>query len=74
MNPAEADVRSCSKGVKRRSHAFKKVLWGGKVVKPALGDITSWVLDSLNKKLYKDERVDLSMLTMGDGLTLAVRR
>lgn len=68
-------MQRCSKGVKRRSHApFKKVLWGGKVVKPALGDVTSWVLDSLNKKLHKDERVDLSMLTMGDGLTLAVRR
>lgn len=50
------------------------MLWGGKVVKPALGDVTSWVLDSLNKKLHADERVDLSMLTMGDGLTLAVRR
>ncbi|TNM99921.1 catechol O-methyltransferase domain-containing protein 1-like [Takifugu flavidus] len=54
--------------------AIDNVLWGGKVVKPALGDVTSWVLDSLNKKLHADERVDLSMLTMGDGLTLAVRR
>lgn len=65
----------CLKGVKRPSlFPFKKVLWGGKVVKPALGDVTSWVLDSLNKKIHADQRVDLSMLTMGDGLTLAVRR
>uniref|UniRef100_H2S6W4 Catechol-O-methyltransferase domain containing 1 n=2 Tax=Takifugu rubripes TaxID=31033 RepID=H2S6W4_TAKRU len=54
--------------------AIDNVLWGGKVVKPALGDVTSWVLYSLNKKVHADERVDLSMLTMGDGLTLAVRR
>lgn len=50
------------------------MLWGGKVVSPALGDVTSWVLDSLNKKLHADERIDLSLLTVGDGLTIAVKR
>lgn len=44
------------------------------MVRPALGDVTSWTLYSLNEKLYKDERIDLSMLTIGDGLTIAVRR
>lgn len=49
-----------------------QVLWGGSVVNPV--DITSMVLDALNKKIHKDLRVDQSMLTVGDGLTIAIKR
>jgi len=31
-------------------------------------------LQALNSKLHRDERVDISMLPIGDGLTLARKR
>lgn len=51
-----------------------QVLWGGRVVNPAPSDVTSQVLDALNRKIHKDQRVDQSMITVGDGLTIAIKR
>ena len=53
--------------------AIDNTLWGGKVASPAATDDTR-ALQALNTKLHADTRVDLSLLPIGDGLTLARKR
>jgi len=53
--------------------AIDNTLWGGAVAKPARDDDTR-ALQDLNRKLHADERIDLSLLPIGDGLTLARKR
>ena len=50
--------------------AIDNTLWSGKVAVPA-EDADTAALQALNRKLYADTRVDISMLPIGDGLTLA---
>ena len=56
--------------------AFDNVLWGGRVAKPVdpARDPDTAALCRLNAKLHHDERVDLTMVPIGDGLTLARKR
>jgi caffeoyl-CoA O-methyltransferase len=54
--------------------AFDNVLWSGRVADPNAQDADTTALRALNRKLHADARVDLSMLPIGDGLTLARRR
>jgi caffeoyl-CoA O-methyltransferase len=55
--------------------AIDNTLWSGKVASPAAdADADTKALQALNIKLHRDERVDLSMLPIGDGLTLARKR
>jgi len=53
--------------------AIDNVLWGGSVARPA-NDADTRALQALNDKLHGDERIDLAMLPLGDGLTLARKR
>ena len=54
--------------------AIDNVLWGGSVVHPADGDADTEALQVLNAKIHRDERVDMALLPIGDGLTLARKR
>lgn len=54
--------------------AIDNVLWDGAVARPAAGDADTLALQALNAKLHRDERVDLAMLPISDGLTLARKR
>lgn len=54
--------------------AVDNVLWHGKVVDPAVSDPDTEAIRRLNAKLKSDERVTLSLVPIGDGLTLARRR
>ena len=54
--------------------AIDNVLWEGAVADPAKNDADTAALKGLNRKLHGDARVTLSMLPIGDGLTLARRR
>ncbi len=50
------------------------VLWGGAVVDKKDNSKDTTAIRELNKKLSNDKRVDISMLPLSDGLTLARKR
>ena len=49
-------------------------LWEGKVVDATVTDVDTEAIRAINTKLAGDERVTLSLLPVGDGLTLARKR
>ena len=55
--------------------AIDNVLWSGRVAKPAEpGDADTLALQQLNNALHGDTRIDLALLPIGDGVTLARKR
>ena len=49
-------------------------LWSGRVIDPEVNDEDTVAIRQFNDKLHADERVDLSLLPLADGLTLARKR
>jgi predicted O-methyltransferase YrrM len=54
--------------------AVDNTLWGGSVANPEKQSESTLALREFNKKLSTDERVDIALVPIGDGLTLAVKR
>ena len=53
--------------------AVDNTLWSGWVADPGRKDADTTALRKFNDKLHRDERVALSMLPLGDGVTLALK-
>ena len=49
-------------------------LWGGDVADPTVSDPDTKAIDSFNRRITDDPRVDSVQLTVGDGLTLLRKR
>jgi len=54
--------------------AFDNVLWSGRVADPSDRSASTTALRELNEHLSNDARVSLTMLPIGDGLTLTRKR
>ncbi len=54
--------------------AIDNVLWGGSVANPTKQDKDTGAIRAFNNALHGDARVDLSLVPIGDGLTLARKR
>jgi caffeoyl-CoA O-methyltransferase len=54
--------------------AVDNVLWGGSVIDPGDTSRDTEAIRRFNRDLLADERVDISMVPIGDGLTLARKR
>ena len=50
------------------------VLWGGSVADPADNDADTKAIRALNAKLKADDRVDIALLAVGDGMTCLLKR
>ena len=50
------------------------VLWGGRVLDPAQDDRDTEAIRAFNRKVAADDRVEVVLLPVADGLTFAVKR
>jgi predicted O-methyltransferase YrrM len=54
--------------------AIDNVLWSGRVADPTEQDNRTQKIRAFNEKLHQDDRVMISLLPIGDGLTLAMKQ
>jgi caffeoyl-CoA O-methyltransferase len=54
--------------------AIDNTLWSGRVADPADQDTDTRAIRAFNETLYRDARVDISLIPIADGLTLAMKR
>jgi caffeoyl-CoA O-methyltransferase len=54
--------------------AVDNTLWSGRVADPGNAEADTVALRHFNEHLHRDERIDLSLVPIGDGLTLARKR
>jgi len=54
--------------------AVDNTLWGGSVVDRRDKTVDTRAIRAFNRKLIRDRRVDIALVPVGDGLSLAVRR
>ena len=54
--------------------AIDNVLWSGRVADPQDQDKSTLAIRALNEKLHHDQRVTISLISIADGLTLALKR
>ncbi len=54
--------------------AIDNVFWDGKVADRRFRDASTLAIRELNEKIRKDPRIDVSMLPIGDGLTLVRKK
>lgn len=54
--------------------AIDNTLWSGAVADPKVHDADTDAIRALNDALHHDQRIALSLLPLGDGLTLALRK
>ncbi len=54
--------------------AIDNVLWSGKVASPEVHDPDTDALRALNEKIHKDDRVQMALVPLADGIMLAQKR
>ncbi|PNI75303.1 COMTD1 isoform 5 [Pan troglodytes] len=77
----DADKENCSAYYERCLQLLRpggilavlRVLWRGKVLQPPKGDVAAECVRNLNERIRRDVRVYISLLPLGDGLTLAFK-
>src|SRR5215212_5767806 len=74
-NDYDAYYERCLKLLRRGGLILiDNVLWGGAVANLAETDVDTQAIRALDAKLKADERVDLTLFAVGDGMTCALKR